>query len=96
MWVRCGTVWHGVWCDTVCDIVCWYGLCTIWKITVCGMLVVRYDGTLWWMYYLYTRYMLNIAWWCGMFQYIRSVRVEYVVRISSVTTSYIGHWNVLF
>ena len=30
-----------------------------------------------------------------MFQYIRSVWVEYVVRISSVTSSYIGHWKVL-
>ena len=29
-----------------------------------------------------------------MFEYIRSVRVEYVVRISSVTTFYIDHWNV--
>ena len=30
-----------------------------------------------------------------MFQYIRSVRrVEYVARISSVTTFYIHHWKV--
>ena len=29
-----------------------------------------------------------------MFQYIRSVRVEYVVRISSITSLYIGHWKV--
>ena len=29
-----------------------------------------------------------------MFQYIRSVRVEYVVRISSVTTLYTDHWKV--
>ena len=32
---------------------------------------------------------LKIARWYGMFQYIRSVRVEYVVGISSVTTLYI-------
>ena len=30
----------------------------------------------------------------SMFQYIRSVRVEYVVRISSVTSLDIGHWKV--
>ena len=42
-----------------------------------------------WMYY-----MAKFAWWYGMFQYIRSVRVEYVVRISSVTSLYIGHWKV--
>ena len=29
-----------------------------------------------------------------MFQYIRSARVEYVVRVSSVTSKYIGHWKV--
>ena len=29
-----------------------------------------------------------------MFQYIRKVRVEYVIRISSVTTLYIDYWNV--
>ena len=29
-----------------------------------------------------------------MFQYIRSVRVEYVVQVSSATTFYIDHWNV--
>ena len=29
-----------------------------------------------------------------MLQFIRSVNVEYVVRISSVTTLYIVHWNV--
>ena len=28
-----------------------------------------------------------------MFQYTRSVTVEYVVRISSVTSLYIGHWK---
>ena len=39
--------------------------------------------------------MAKFAWWYGMFQYIRSVRVEYVVRISSVTSSYIGRWKVL-
>ena len=37
----------------------------------------------------------NIAWWSSMFQDMRSVRVEYVVRTSSVTTEYIDHWNVL-
>ena len=29
-----------------------------------------------------------------MFQYIRPVRVEYVIRISSVTSLHIGHWKV--
>ena len=40
-------------------------------------------------------YMASFAWWYGMFQYIRSVRVEYVVQISSGTTIYIDHqWKV--
>ena len=39
--------------------------------------------------------MAKFTWWYGMFQYIRPVRVEYVVRISSVTTLYIDHWKVL-
>ena len=38
--------------------------------------------------------MAKVAWWYGMLQYIRSVRVEYVVRTSSVTSLYIDHWNV--
>ena len=29
-----------------------------------------------------------------MFQYIRAVRVDYVVQKSSVTTLYIDHWQV--
>ena len=54
-----------------------------------GMLAVWYDGTVSWIYV-----MAKFAWCYGMFQYIyiRSVRVEYVVRISSVTTLYINHW----
>ena len=56
----------------------WYGTFAVW-----------YHGTMSWMYY-----MAKFAWWYGMFQYIRSVRVEYVVRISSVTSLYIGHWKV--
>ena len=39
--------------------------------------------------------MAKFAWWYGMFQYIRPVRFEYVIRISSVTTLYIGHWKML-
>ena len=39
-------------------------------------------------------YTAKFSWWYGMFQYIRSVRVKYVVRISSVTSLYIGHWKV--
>ena len=38
--------------------------------------------------------MAKFALWYGMFQYIRSVWFEYVVRISSVTSLYIGHWRV--
>ena len=38
--------------------------------------------------------MAKFAWGYGMFQYIRSVRVAYVVRISSVTSLYIGYWKV--
>ena len=38
--------------------------------------------------------MAKFASWYGIFQYIRPVRVEYVVRISSVASLYIGHWKV--
>ena len=40
--------------------------------------------------------MAKFAWWYGMFQYIwsASLRVEYIARISSVTTLYIDHWKV--
>ena len=56
----------------------WYGTFAVW-----------YHGTMSWMYY-----MAKFAWWYGMFQYIRSVRVEYVIQISSVTSLYIGHWKL--
>ena len=56
----------------------WYGTFAVW-----------YHGTVSWMYYI-----ANFAWWYSMFQHIRSVRVEYVVRISSVTSLYIDHWKV--
>ena len=39
-------------------------------------------------------YMAKYCLWYGIFQYIRSVRVEYIVRISSVTTLHIDDWNV--
>ena len=73
--------------------VVWYVL-TVWheKNTVPGIwydtFAVRYHGTMSWMYY-----MAIFAWWYGILQYIRSVRVEYVVRIS-LTSLYIGHWKV--
>ena len=59
-----------------------------------GTLAVCYDGTVSWIYYL-----AKFAWWYGMFRYIRSVRVEYVVRISPVTTlpgiyRHTDHWKV--
>ena len=38
-------------------------------------------------------YMAKFAWWYGMFQYVRSVRVECVVRVSSVTTLCFNHWK---
>ena len=70
----------------VCGMVCvdcmvrekhsiWYGTFAVW-----------YHGTVSWVYYV-----AKFAWWYGMFQYIKFVRVEYVVRVSSVTTSYIVH-----
>ena len=80
-------MWHGVRCGTVCNNVRRYGMMVRFnivygKITVCDMvcwwygMMVRCGGCITW---------LNIAWWNGMFQYIRSVRDEYVVCISSVT-----------
>ena len=65
----------------------WYGNSTsIWY----GTFAVWYLGTMPWMYY-----MAKFAWCYGMFQYVRSVWVEYVIRTSSsVTTLYIDHWKV--
>jgi len=74
---------------TVCGMVCVDGMVrekhSIWY----GTFVVWYHGAMSWMYY-----MAKFALWYGMFQYIRSVRVENVVRISIVTSLYIGHWKV--
>ena len=75
---------------TVCGMVCVDGMArekhSIWY----GTFAVWYHGSMSWMYY-----MAKFAWWYGMFQYIRSVRVEYIVRIPAVTSLYIGHWKVL-
>ena len=49
---------------------------------------LRY-GTMSWIYY-----MVKFARWYDIFPDIRSVRVKYVVRISSVTSLYIGHWKL--
>ena len=54
-----------------------------------GMFVVWYEGTVSGMYSL-----TNFAWWYGILQYIRSVGVAYVVRMSSVTTLYIEQWKL--
>ena len=64
----------------VCDMVCsGYG---IRNKHVCDMVCWWcIDGTVWWM-----TICLDITWWYGMFQSIKSVSVEYVARISSVTT----------
>ena len=39
-------------------------------------------------------FMAKFAWWYGMLQSNKPIRVEYVVRLSSVTTISIGHWKV--
>lgn len=66
----------------------WYIGGTVWWYVY--MLVVWYDGTVSWMYY-----MVKLACcWYNMFQYIRSLRVKYVVRISSVTILHIDHCKV--
>ena len=39
------------------------------------------------------RCMVECSWLYGMLQSIRSVRVEYIVRTSYVTTLYIDHWK---
>ena len=81
--------WYVIWeygRTTVCGMVCVDGMVrekhSIWY----GTFAVWYHGTMSWMYY-----MAKFAWWYGMFQYIRSVRVKYVVQISYVTRLYIGH-----
>ena len=62
--------------NTACHMVCWWydGIRekTLWY----GMLAVWYDGTVSWTYFI-----PKFARWHGMFQYIRSVRVEYVLQI---------------
>ena len=74
--------------NVVCGMVCWRygtGKHSIWY----GMLAVWDDGTVSRIYYF-----AKSACWSGMFQCIRSVRVEYVVRISFATTLHIHHWKV--
>ena len=71
----------------------WYGMCRrygtgkhgIWYVTF----AVWYHGTVSWMYF-----MANLS--GGMAFSVHKVRkrVEYVVRISYVTTLYIDHWKV--
>ena len=73
----------------LCDMVCVDGMAREKYCLWYGTFAVWYHGTVSWMCY-----MAKFAWWYGMFQYIRSVRVEYVVRISSVTSLYIGNWKV--
>ena len=84
--------WYGIWAygkTTVCGMVCIYGVGrenhSIWY----GAFAVWDNSTISWMYSMAT-----FAWWYGMCQYIKSVTVEYVVRISSVTSLYIGRWKV--
>ena len=84
--------WYGIWeygNTTVCGMVCVDGFGRVKNSIWYGMFAVWYHGTMSWMYY-----MGKFAWWYGMLQCTRSVRVEYVVRISSVTRLYIGHWKV--
>ena len=70
----------------VCGMVCVDGMVRENTVPgICyGTFAVWYHVTVSWVYY-----MAKFTWWYGMFQYIRPVRVEYVVRISSVTTLYI-------
>ena len=75
--------------STVCGMMVCVGAmvrekCSMWH----GTLAVWHDGTVSWIYY-----MAKFAWWYGMFQFIRPNRVEYVVRISCVTTLYIDQWK---
>ena len=75
--------------NTVCGMVCVDGMVREKHSIRYGMFAVWYHGTVLWVYY-----MAKFAWWYSVFQYIRPVRVEYVVRISSVTTLYIDYWKV--
>ena len=64
------TVWVGygaVQCGTVCVI-------------VPGMLVC-YEGTVWWIYYMGITVYDMVCWRYGVFQYIMPVRVKYAIRI---------------
>ena len=74
---------------TVCGMVCVDGIMVRGNTHIYGMVALWYHGTMSGVYY-----MAKFAWWYSMFQYIRPVRVEYVARISSVTSLYIGRWQV--
>ena len=60
------------------------------KTIVCGMVcvdgMVREKHSVWYSKMSWMYDTSKFAWWYGIFQYIRSGRVEYVVRISSVTS----------
>ena len=63
----------------------WYGKNTVYdKVRLRYGTMVRCHGVI----------MAKFAWWYSMFQYIRCVMVEYVERVSSVTTLYIDHCKV--
>ena len=69
------------------DMVCWwYGkTLMVWYMGKRWDVVWYIGGMVSWVYC-----MVEFAWWYSMFQYIRSVKVEYVERISYVTTIYIS------
>ena len=69
----------------LCGVVCVDGMVRGKHSLLYGTFAVWYNGTVSWMYYK-----ANFAWCYGLFQYVRPVRVEYVVRISPVTTIYIS------
>ena len=75
--------------NTVCGIICVDGMVRE-KHSICyGTFAVWYHGTVSWMYY-----MANLPGGMVCFStYIRPVRVEHVVRTSSVMTLYIDHWK---
>ena len=88
-WFLC---WYGIYMGKapyICGMVCVGGMVREKHSMWYGTLAVWYDGTVPLIYQT-----AKFPWWYGMFQYIKSVRVEYVVRISYVTTLFTNHWKL--
>ena len=73
--------WYGIYMGIWENHTMWYGTCWHYGTGKTQYMVRHVCGMVPWYDVVHVFYMAKFAWWYGMFQYKRSVRVEYVVRI---------------